>query len=1128
MTEVATLELIVKLKDQTTRQLNSINEKFKSTGSKVTALAKKFTLLAGVAGIAAVGVALKGSISAFTEFEDAMAGVKKTTGMSDEAIASLGEGIKTMAGKIPLAHTELADIAAVAGQLGIQGKDAILAFTKTAAEMATAFDMPAEKAATVAAKLTNIYGLGIEKASNLASAINVLGNTTAASESQISNYAMSLGASAKNMGFSSTEAVAMGASLISMGMDASDAGTRLNAAFVQMGTKVEELSLFLGVTQEEFGAAFGEDPMAMLMRITEKIGKIEDPLERARVSAELFGRVGGKAITGLGGNLEGLQTNLDNAAKGFEENTSLSEEFAAKTNTLKARMQLLRNALSGAAITLGTALAPYVEKLVLWFTSMVPVIMELGGELKTKLTPTFKKLGEFIKDIIPKVKELVKHFANELQPAFESIKNIVKILGKIFRTLASDLGGSETAFVSLTSVANTVAGVLNWVAGAIESVVNWFAKHPTITKFALAIAAAIVLITNPLLLVIAALAALAIVWDKDWGGIKTTTLKITAAISKEIEKFLGAVKTFWDDHGEKIIKAAQFIWDTIKTAFGIWVAAFQAAINVAMALIKGDWDGAWDAIKEYVSTVLGLITELWDTWGEDIKTVIADAFDKIVTKLTEWKTSAIQVFKDFVYALIGGSVLTDFATDTVALFSTLFTDIVAKIVEKAVDVVTEFTTMAVSWVAEITIGGANAVIEMATGIANMAAKTLEKAGTVVAEFTTMAVSWVAETVLGGANAVLAIATGIANMAAEVLADAGTVVAEFTTMATSFVAEITTGGIDAVTEMATGLVNVASKVTSKGLLIVAEFLTWCTDATSEITSGGVDFVTEMATGLTNVASKVTTGGVTIVTNFGTWCTNAGTKITEGAAAWLATISGWVDSIIGENGILTGWYNSVVALFGKLKDIKITWPDIPNPFARIKGWYDDAMSYISLIPGMGGDAGGVIGEDGEEPVTPTPPPQRVPVITYIDYDADDEEWSISGRDANGNLWDGTADKGYMDRVLRSIPDFYITPAALTKLSSELQDDAKASLQGIATAQGQEVSQFAKGGFVPYDMQADIHRGEFIVPAREVDEFMKGKKINIVNNYTFGNVYGVDELQKLLDRRDRELVRKLGALV
>ena len=386
----------MKLSDKASKQLDGVSRRFDSAGTKAATVAKKFALLSGAVGIGAVAVAAKKSVTAFSDFEDAMAGVAKTTGMDEEAITSLGDGINAMSKDIPLAQTELADIAAVAGQLGIQGKDAILEFTDTAAKMATAFDMPAEKAATVAAKLTNVYGLGVDEASNLASSINVLGNTTAASESQISDYAMSLGASAVNMGFSSTEAVSMGATLISMGMDASDAGTRLNSAFTTMGANVGEVSEFLGMMPEEFSAAFGEDPMAMVIQIVEKLGTIEDPLERSTVATAMFGRVGAKAITGLGGNLEGLKTNLSNAATGFEENISLEEEFAAKTDTLKAKFQLMNNSVNAAAITIGTALAPYLEKVVISVTELVPKIVEFGSELKERLQPAFTAIGEAV------------------------------------------------------------------------------------------------------------------------------------------------------------------------------------------------------------------------------------------------------------------------------------------------------------------------------------------------------------------------------------------------------------------------------------------------------------------------------------------------------------------------------------------------------------------------------------------------------------------------------------------------------------------------------------------------------------------------------------------------------------
>ncbi|MFV9692020.1 MAG: phage tail tape measure protein, partial [Desulfobacteria bacterium] len=427
------MQIVVDLQNKASKELDAINKKFVGVSKGATKLAAGFAVVAGAAALGAVAIAAKVSVSAFRDFEEGMAGVAKTTGMSGDALAELGNGIKEMAKTIPVAHTELADIAAVAGQLGIQGKKDILAFTKTASEVAVAFDIPAEKAATVMAKLTNIYGLGIDQASNLASAINVLGNTTAAAESQISDYAMSLGAAAEQMGFSATESMAMGATLISMGMDASDAGTRLNSAFTAMSKKTGEVADFLGMTEKAFRKAFSKDQMGMIMKIVEKLSKIKDPLERAKVASEMFGTVGAKAINGLGGNLEGLQTNLDNSAKGFEENTSLAEEFAAKTNTLNASFQLLKNSLTGVAINIGEKLAPYVSKLVKGFIELIPKIEAFASMLYQRLTPAI----EAAKHIFENIKYAALEFFSALGGGGEAaLSGFVNIINRALTYLA--------------------------------------------------------------------------------------------------------------------------------------------------------------------------------------------------------------------------------------------------------------------------------------------------------------------------------------------------------------------------------------------------------------------------------------------------------------------------------------------------------------------------------------------------------------------------------------------------------------------------------------------------------------------------------------------------------------------
>ena len=678
------MQIVVDLKDKASKGLAGINKKF----SGMVAAVNPVTLaIAGVAaGFAAMGGVAVASVNAFRDFEEGMAGVAKTTGMSGEALAELGDGIKDMAKTIPIAHTELADIAAVAGQLGIQGTNNILAFTKTASEVAVAFDIPAEKAATVMAKLTNIYGLGIDQASNLASAINVLGNTTAASESQISDYAMSLGAAAEQMGFSATESMAMGATLISMGMDASDAGTRLNSAFTTMSKKTEEVAGFLGMTEEAFRDAFAKDQMGMIMNIVGKLSKIEDPLERAKVASELFGTVGAKAINGLGGNLEGLQTNLENSAKGFEENTSLSEEFAAKTDTLNSSFQLLKNALSGVAISIGEKLAPYVKILVEKFIELIPKLEAFASVIAA--------------DILPKVIEFAKKLKEDLQPGFDAVKEAVGHVITILSDLYEDFTNSETAMGTLESVVNVLVDTFNFLSEAMAAVYKFFADHPTITKAALVIAAAIALIISPVLAIIAAVALLAVAWDQNWFGIKDTVLRIVDIIVEKVIWFLDIIEEFWSKHGDTIMAVVTFMWDMIKGYIETAMDFINTGINVALDIIEGNWGSAWDRIVGFFERTKDRILEIMDTWLGDSITKITDWVTGSIQKFIDWKDESIQNFIDWVIESIQKFTdwkdesikkITDWITESIQKFTTWRDDSIQKIVDFVTDSLNEFT-----------------------------------------------------------------------------------------------------------------------------------------------------------------------------------------------------------------------------------------------------------------------------------------------------------------------------------------------------------------------------------------------------------------------------------------------------
>src|SRR5699024_2203659 len=117
-----------------------------------------------------------------------MAGVAKTVDFAtDNGLANMKKGIEDLTKVIPLAFEELAEIAAVGGQLGVAEQD-ILGFTETIAKMGVAFDIPAEQAADSMAKIANGFNIPIAQVGTLGDTINAVSNSMAATAGDVINF----------------------------------------------------------------------------------------------------------------------------------------------------------------------------------------------------------------------------------------------------------------------------------------------------------------------------------------------------------------------------------------------------------------------------------------------------------------------------------------------------------------------------------------------------------------------------------------------------------------------------------------------------------------------------------------------------------------------------------------------------------------------------------------------------------------------------------------------------------------------------------------------------------------------------------------------------------------------------
>lgn len=320
------------------------------------------------AGLAASGAGIAVAANAAIKFESAMADVAKVADGTNEQMDGLASRIKAMAATIPLAVTELAQIAAAGGQLGVP-IEKLDQFIELAATMATAFGMSAEQAGQAVAKLSNVFSLPLTEVRKLGDAINVLGNTTAAREADIVDVLTRIGGTARQFGLTAQQAAALGTAMLSLGVQAEVAGTGINAILSKLqtaGVQSKDFQLALGemgVSAKQLAEDIRANPQKALSDFLATLSKLEGG-KQAEVLARLFGVEYQDDVARLLGGLQGYSKALQSVGSEAATAGAMQKEFETRVKTTEAQIALLKNSVGVLATNLGSVLLPVLKPVI--------------------------------------------------------------------------------------------------------------------------------------------------------------------------------------------------------------------------------------------------------------------------------------------------------------------------------------------------------------------------------------------------------------------------------------------------------------------------------------------------------------------------------------------------------------------------------------------------------------------------------------------------------------------------------------------------------------------------------------------------------------------------------------------
>lgn len=386
------------------QSVNKYKDSIRNVGSTMRSVGSTSMLYMTMPAVAGMGTAIKSSI----DWEQALAGVAKTTNMSGSELNKMGNEITKMSNTMPFAATEIAGVAEAAGQLGIKKQD-ITSFTRTMMNLGVATNLTADEAATEFARFANAANMPIKDVDRLGSTVVALGNSTATTEKEIVEMAQRLAGAGAQAGFSSDEIMSVSAAMSSVGIEAEAGGTamtqiwnKMTKAVAEGGDTLDSFAKTAGVSGKEFAQIWENNPSKALSMFVKGLGETEGGAKGVLKALDDVGIKGireADTIRRMANNHQVLDKALKTGSEGWKENSALTNEANIRYETMGSKLKMLKNTFINFARTIGDAVAPIVSFLADKLTGLFEHLQGTSNATKIAIA-AFTLLGAAIPPLI--------------------------------------------------------------------------------------------------------------------------------------------------------------------------------------------------------------------------------------------------------------------------------------------------------------------------------------------------------------------------------------------------------------------------------------------------------------------------------------------------------------------------------------------------------------------------------------------------------------------------------------------------------------------------------------------------------------------------------------------------------
>jgi TP901 family phage tail tape measure protein len=295
------------------------------------------------------------------DFQREFANVARTSGVTGSALTALRDQFTDLAQVIPVSFEDLTKIGTIAAQLNIAGAD-LASFTSVVARFSATTGVTAEASATALGRLAELLPDVDGNFEALASSILRVGVNSVATESQIIAIASQIAGIGSQSGLSADEVVGLSAALASVGTQpelsrglVTRLFTNIQVAISGAGERLDDFGRISGQSGAEFAQAWKNDAGQALLTLLEGIQR------RGGSSIETIKALGIAsvrdlpALQKLAQNSQLVADALGFSATGFDDATEVATQYAVISETVSAKIALVANNIQVLMDTVGGA-----------------------------------------------------------------------------------------------------------------------------------------------------------------------------------------------------------------------------------------------------------------------------------------------------------------------------------------------------------------------------------------------------------------------------------------------------------------------------------------------------------------------------------------------------------------------------------------------------------------------------------------------------------------------------------------------------------------------------------------------------------------------------------------------------